>query len=189
MNRYDDPNKGYGNLTAKYFVEDYCKKYPDDQGNQIIYADDVVRPCNHKWASLAEQVIYYERRASTYGTCTECWESGPSYQPCQECYKGTHIPLELRGYIIDSQTVGKKMNKPHHTARAGLTYNRIHTDAMKLNRPSIEKQLIQDFKKKHPYWKDNEGFQFATHQKSYAVPELLRGFFGEYDELLNQKPI
>jgi hypothetical protein len=51
MDPYDDPNKGYGNdnLTAKYFVEDYCKKYPDDRGNQIIYAEDVVRPHTHKW--------------------------------------------------------------------------------------------------------------------------------------------
>ena len=57
MNPYDDPNKGYGtDFTAKNFVEDYCKKYPDDRGNQIIYAEDMVRPRNHKWASQAEQV-------------------------------------------------------------------------------------------------------------------------------------
>jgi hypothetical protein len=57
MNPYDDSNKVYGTgFTAKYFVEDYCKKYPDDRGNQIIYAEDMVRPRNHKWASQAEQV-------------------------------------------------------------------------------------------------------------------------------------
>jgi hypothetical protein len=99
------------------------------------------------------------------------------------------MPLELRGCIIDSQTIGEKMNKPHHTARAELTYNKICTDTMKFNRTAIEKQLIQDFEKKHPYWKDDEGFQFAPHQKSYAVRELLRGFLGEYDELLDQQRI
>jgi hypothetical protein len=32
------------------------------------------------------------------------------------------MPLDLGGYIIDSQTVGEKMKKPHHTARAGLAH-------------------------------------------------------------------
>jgi hypothetical protein len=88
---YDDPD----NDRVKYSVEYYCKKYPDDQGNQRIYAKDVVRPRNHKWADQAEQSkwrssyclktelnndngIYYKRRAPTYGTCAECWASGPT---------------------------------------------------------------------------------------------------------------
>jgi hypothetical protein len=187
----------------KYFVENYCKKYPDDRGHQRIYAEDVVRPRNHKWATLDEQVqwkssyvlgdgvneVYHERRAPTYGTCEACWASGPSYQPCLECDEGMYMPLGLRGYIIDSQTVGEKMKKPHHTARAGLTYNRIRRDTMKFVRLAIEKQLIQDFEKKNPDWKDDEGFKFAPHQKSYAIRELLIGFFGEYEEILNQKRI
>jgi hypothetical protein len=73
--------------------------------------------------------------------------------------------------------------------RAGLTYNKIHTDTIKFNCPAMEKKIIQDFEKKHPYWKDDEGFQFAPHNKSYTVGKLLRGFFGEYDELLDQKLI
>jgi hypothetical protein len=88
-NSYDDLNKD----PVKYYVEDYCKKHPDDRGNQSIHAEDVVRPYNHKWVDIAEQSkwlssywgdsndvkLYYERRAPTYGTCEECWASGPSY--------------------------------------------------------------------------------------------------------------
>jgi hypothetical protein len=151
-------------------------------------AEQVKRKSSHILGDFVDE-IYYDRRAPTYRTCAECWASGPSYQPCQECDKGTYMPLELIGYIIDSQTVGEKMNKPHHTARAGLTYNRIHTDTMKINCAAIKNQLIQDFEKKYPYWKDGEGFQFAPLQKSCGVRKLLRGFFEEYDELLNQKRI
>ena len=77
------------------------------------------------------------------------------------------------------------MKKPHHTARAGLTYNMICTDTMKFNGKAIKAQLIQDFEKAHPYWKDHKDeYQFAPHQTSYAERELVREFFGEYDELL-----
>jgi hypothetical protein len=134
--------------------------------------------------------FYYEQRAPIYGTCEECWASGPSYQLCQECDKVLYRPLELRGNTIDSQTLGDKMKKPHHTARAGLTYNKIRRDTMTFNRPAIGLRLEQDFNKKHPHWVDKEDdYQFATHQRSYAIRELHRKFFREYDELLNQKRI
>jgi hypothetical protein len=56
LNPRDSPNDHYSvNHRAKYFVEDYCKNYPDDQGNQRIYPEDVVRPRNHKWADQTEQ--------------------------------------------------------------------------------------------------------------------------------------
>jgi hypothetical protein len=133
---------------VKYVVSDYCKKYPDDQGNQRIHAEDVVRSRNHKWANLAEQPTwslniwiqsknFSEAGAPTYGTCAECWGSVSSYQPCQECGKGLYMHLELRGYIIDSQMVGEKMEKPHHTARAGLAYNKARTDTMRFNCEAI----------------------------------------------------
>jgi hypothetical protein len=159
-----------------------------------------VRPRNHKLANQAEQLkwqssyiigdredeIYHQRRAPTYGTCDGCWASGLSYQPCQECDNGEYMPLELKGYIIDSQSVATKLKKPHHTARAGLTYNVMRTDMMKFNRKAIKEQLIKDHDKEHPYWKDHEDeFQFALHQKSYAERGLVTAFFGEYDALLN----
>ncbi len=191
-----------GGNRVKYYVEDYCKNYPDDRGHQRIHAEDVVRPGNHKWAGEAEHSkwsssfwmgselnndshISYERRAPTYGTCAECWASGPSYQPCEECGKRPYMPLELRGYIIDSQTVGEKMNKPHHTARAGLTYNETRTDTMKFDRPRIEEQLIQDFERENPLILDD----FVKKEKTHAIRELIKNFFKEYDDLMNQKRI
>jgi hypothetical protein len=66
------------------------------------------------------------------------------------------MPLELEGYILDSQRVGEKMKKPHHTARAGPTYNMIRTDAMKFDRKAIKVQLPQDFNREHPFWMDDK---------------------------------
>jgi hypothetical protein len=78
------------------------------------------------------------------------------------------MPLALKGYILDSQSVGKKMKKPHHTARAGLTQNMIRTDTMKFDCKAVEAQLLQDFNVEHPFWKDNPNdYQFAPHQRSY----------------------
>jgi hypothetical protein len=172
---------------VKYIVSDYCKKYPDDQGNQRIHAED-------KWANLAEQGKWSsnicEARAPTYGTCAESWASGPSYQPCQEWDKDLYMPLELRGYIIYSQTVGKKMEKPHHTVRAGLvTYNKAHTDTMRFNREAITLQISQDLKKENPYLVDDEDHPMGPHQKTDAIRDLIKDFFQEYDELPNQKRI
>jgi hypothetical protein len=75
--------------------------------------------------------------------------------------------LALKGYILDSQTVGKKMEKPHHTARAELTYNTIHTDTMKFDRKAVEAQLLKGFNVEHPCWEDKkDDYQFAPHQRS-----------------------
>jgi hypothetical protein len=191
MNLYprDCPNDHSGNNRAKHFVEDCCKNYPNDRGNRRIYPEDVVRPRNHKWADQTEQlswqssyegeedqyIIYYNRRAPTYGTCNRCWATGPSYQPCQECDNSQYMTLELKGCILDSQRVGKKLKKPHHTSRAGLTYNTICTDAMKFDRKAIKAQLLQDFNREHPFWVDDEDEpQYAPHQRSYAIREVVR---------------
>jgi hypothetical protein len=134
--------------------------------------------------------IGYHRRAPTYGTCNGCWATGPSYQPCQECENGQYMPLALKGYILDSQRAGKKMKKPHHTARAGLAYNTIHTDVMKFNRKAVEAQLLQDFNVEHPFWNDNPNdYQFAPHQRSYEEREVITDFVKEREDLLNVQRI
>jgi hypothetical protein len=201
LNPIDCPNDHSGvNHRAKCFVEDYCKNYSNDQGNERIYPEDVVRPRNHKWADQMEQMswqlsceeedeqrcIYYVRQAPTYETCNGCWATGPSYQPCQECDSGNYTPLALKSCILDSQRFGKKMKKPHHTARAGLTYNTICTDTMKFNRKAVKAQLLQDSNVKHLFWVDKEGdYQFAPHQRSFAEHEVATCFFKEYEDLLN----
>jgi hypothetical protein len=92
-----------------YIVSDYCKKYPDDDGNERIYDNNMVRPRNHNWAGKDEQRKWFYQngyisraRVPTYGTCQDCWASGPNYQPCQECDKGPYKLLMYSGYIIDS---------------------------------------------------------------------------------------
>jgi hypothetical protein len=186
LNLRDCPNDHTGvNHRAKYFVEDYCKNYPDDRG----------RPRNHKWADQMEQMSWQSsweeeteqrcicnvRRAPTYGTCNGCWATGPSYQPCQECDNGHYMPLKLKGYILDSQRLGKKMKKPHHTARAGLTYNMIRTDTMKFDCKAIEAQLLQDCNIKHPFWVDDKDApKFAPDSRSYEEREFVTDFFKEY---------
>jgi hypothetical protein len=100
------------------------------------------------------------------------------------------MPLALKGYILDSQRVSEKMKKPHHTARAGLTYNMIRTDAMKLDRKAVKAQLLQDFNVEHPFWVDDKDApQFAPHQRSYEEREVVTDFFIEYEDLLNVQRI
>jgi hypothetical protein len=40
LNPRDCPNDHSDSNQAKYFVEDYCKKYPNDRGNRRIYPED-----------------------------------------------------------------------------------------------------------------------------------------------------
>jgi hypothetical protein len=115
----------------------------------------------------------------------------PAINPVKaECDKGLYMPLEMRGYIIDSQTFGKKMKKPHHTARAGLTQDKATTDdTMKFDCEAITLQITQDFEKEHSYFKDDKEDSFGPHRKTDAIRDIIQDFFQECDELLNQKRI
>jgi hypothetical protein len=97
--------------------------------------------------------------------------------------------LALKGCILDSQTVGKKMKKPHHTARAGLTYNTIRTDTMKFDRKAVKAQLLQDFNVEHTCWEDKEDdYQLAPHQRSFAEREVGSGQ-GEQEVQVSRVPL
>jgi hypothetical protein len=77
------------------------------------------------------------------------------------------MSLALKGYILDSLTVGKKMKKPHHTARAGLTHSTICTDTMKFDHKAVKAQPFEDFNVEHSFWVDKEDdYQFSPHQRS-----------------------
>ncbi len=39
----------------RYIVKDYCKKYPNDRGDQNINDEDVVQPPNHKWIDQGDE--------------------------------------------------------------------------------------------------------------------------------------
>jgi hypothetical protein len=54
----------------------------------------------------------------------------------------------------------------------------------------IKAHLHQDFLQEHPGWVDNKfGYQYAPHQRSDAIGEVVRDFFKEYDDLLNVQRI
>jgi hypothetical protein len=118
-------------FPLRYNVQDYCRKYPDDPGNQIINDGDVVRPHDLKWTGRNEQHEWVRDNhlsthgVPTYGTCAHCWSSGPSYDTCAECKKGIYKPLSFEEAILDSQTLSTKMNKPHQPARAGGTHTEV----------------------------------------------------------------
>jgi hypothetical protein len=57
------------------------------------------------------------------------------------------MPIELRGYIIHSQRGDKRMEKPYHTARVGLMFNKVCTDTIKLNHDVIKLQLFSRLQK------------------------------------------
>jgi hypothetical protein len=118
-------------FPLRYNVQDYCRKYPDDPGNQIINDGDVVRPRDFKWAGRNEQhECVWDNHLSThgvptYGTCAHSWSSGPSYNTCAECKKGIYKPLSSEEAILDSQTLSTKMSKLHQTARAEGSHTEV----------------------------------------------------------------
>jgi hypothetical protein len=135
---------------VRYNVQDYCKKYPDDPGDQIN-DQDVVRPQNLKWADQNEQQEWVrDKHLSThgvpaYGTCAVCWSSGPSYETCAECMKSHYKPLSLWEAIPDSKTFSKKMKKPNQTAKAGGTHTKVGRDMTVFNPHNITPQMLHIF--------------------------------------------
>ncbi len=122
-------------FPLRYNVQDYCRKYPDIPGNQIINDGDVVRPRDLKWAGQNEQHEWVRDNhlsthgVLTYGTCAHCWSSGPSYDTCAECKKGIYKPLSFEEAILDSQTLSTKNEqtpsncKIRRHAHRGLTWH------------------------------------------------------------------
>jgi hypothetical protein len=82
--------------------------------------------------------------------------------------------------------LAKKLKKPHHTARAGLTYNKIRMDTMKFSHSAITAQLTQDFEKENPYLVDDKDWPYIKYQKTDAICELIKDFFDPIMTLLDQ---
>jgi hypothetical protein len=168
-------------FPLRYNVQDYCRKYPDDPGNQIINDGDVVRPRDLKWAGRNEQHEWVRDNhlsthgVLTYGTCAHCWSSGPSYDTCAECKKGIYKPLSFEEAILDSQTLSTKMNKPHQTARAGCTHTEVRHDMALFNPKDIAVQMHHIFEKKNAHLKNE--FDHGVDLYSMGVWNTLHAFF------------
>jgi hypothetical protein len=172
-----------------YNVQDYCRKYPDDTGNQIINNRDVVRPRDLKWAGRNEQHEWAgdnhlsTHGVPTYGTCAHCWSSGPSYDTCAKCKKDIYKPLSFEDVILDSQTLSTKMNKPHQTARAGCTHTVVRHDTTLFNPKDIAVQMHHIFEKKNAHLKNK--FDHGVDLYSMRVWNSLHAFFKDYNGLFH----
>ena len=94
----------------RYIIRDYCKKYPNDPGDQDINEKDVARPSNHKWAEHGlEKAEKWKTVVGipTYGTCSICWNIGPAYKKCTECGVVEYQVVNYMHYILDSQTIAR----------------------------------------------------------------------------------
>jgi hypothetical protein len=176
-------------FPLRYNVQDYCRKYPDDPGNQIINNGDVVRPRDLKWAGRNEQHEWVrDNHLSThgvpaYGTCAHCWSSGPSYDTCAECKKGIYKPLSFEEAILDSQTLSTKMNKTHQIARAGCTHTEVRHDTTLFNPKDIAVQMHHIFEKKNAHLKKE--WDHGVDLYSMGVWNTLQAFFKDYNGLFH----
>jgi hypothetical protein len=118
-------------------VRDYCSKYPTtDPGDQDINEENVVRPQKHKWADKEDITRSWRldanRKSSavflTYRTCGTCWTSGPvCYKKCSRCDLEEYQAVQCNNYILDSQTIAKKLGKHHKIAKTSHKQNWLRT--------------------------------------------------------------
>jgi hypothetical protein len=118
-----------------YIVEHYCRKYPDDPGDQPLNDDDVVRPTNHLWANHEESQTWRNAitrksitHSTTYGLCCNCYTSGPINMGCLDgCGTGEYKTVQCGNYTFDCQTIAEKLGKHHATAMAGRKQKWLRT--------------------------------------------------------------
>jgi hypothetical protein len=115
---------------TRYIIKDYCKKYPNNPGDQNIHDDDVVRPLNKKWSDSTESERcrpQLKRKSCvglrTYGNCGSCWASGPAYKSCITCVCDEYRCVTSFGYVLDSQTLAQKLGTNHEIAIANWKQN------------------------------------------------------------------
>jgi hypothetical protein len=107
-----------------------------------------------KWADFEENKKWINMSSlglPTYGACEFCWASEPTYKKCTNCTLDEYQVVYRKNFILDSQTLAKKMGKPHETAKVNHTQNWIRTEGVKLTESklhlmidSIKNNLIQD---------------------------------------------
>jgi len=107
----------------KYIIRGYNL---ETYGAEYIKDEDVVRPSNHKfsrqidwtenwlWKSMADH--------ETYGTCDECFDSGPVWEVCRYCGKGQlYVVFCFGGYQLDSISLSERLERGLWRQRADRT--------------------------------------------------------------------
>jgi hypothetical protein len=108
----------------------YLVNYTEDQAGLDMREEDVVRPVNRKWTNRygKEQKSWRKKsngHCQTYGSCQNCFKSGPVGKYCNECYlpnariQPGYVMLVSSDYMamLDSVTIAEMLNRPHDTAK------------------------------------------------------------------------
>ena len=83
----------------------------DEQEDDDILEENVVRPDNHKWCvqggeKTATWILKSTECCPTYGYCILCYISGPVGKTCMTHMDMTYrVILTSRQYILDSKTL------------------------------------------------------------------------------------
>jgi hypothetical protein len=158
----------------RYIIKDYCKKYPNDPGDQNIHDDD-----NKKWGDTRETDFWRleANRLScvgllTYGNCGSCWSSGHAYKSCITCVCDEYRVVESHRHVLDSQTISEKLSTNHEISKANRKQNWTRTVGARFNTDTI--RLVHERKPKNI--EDAEGRGGIVQQDIYQ-------FLDEYKEV------
>ena len=139
------------------------KNYTPDQQGQDIRAEDVVRPVNHKMAGPDEVTTWRALsadRAPTYGSCANCFRSGPIARLCNNCNEdnvtlnknGLHYEIlqtrfeNGKSAALDSITLSEIFRAGHETARADRDVLWLRTPVRSYSRIMLDNYLYRVFK-------------------------------------------
>ncbi len=174
---YETYEKGNTN-PMRYIVKNYCKKYPNDPGDQDIHEEDVARPSNHRWAERQKHDMKVTSTVGipTYGTCSLCWNSGPAYKMCKKCGLVEYQVVVYDKYILDSQTIAELLGKQHETAKANRLQHWIRTEALRFSTDC----LCLMIEKKDRSIEDAEG-------RKKKINKEFWDFLRFYDDILIEK--
>jgi hypothetical protein len=134
-------------IVAGYNPATYMEERKDPS---VIRGEDVVRPPNHKaWKadrpgeSTEEMPLYKSvAKVPTYGSCEDCYSSGPVGKLCIFCHNGTQYKVVLHcHHIIDSVTLAQAMERGHEPARADCCFWWIRDPMFHLNSDGITRCL------------------------------------------------
>jgi hypothetical protein len=172
----DKQNRDIQNGNRKlYIVAHYCRKYPDDPGDQLMNNKDMVRPKDHLWVDPTESKKWrssVDRKSNiystTYGLCNNCYTSGPINMECIDgCKTGEYKTVQHGNYTFDCQTIAEKLGKHHKKAMAGCKQKWLRTTCHRFDMQCIRTRI----ETKHKHIEDAEERKRTVNQEYEAFME------------------
>ena len=110
--------------TTRYIIQGYN---PDSYGQEYIKEEDVVRPSNHKYTTEIDQLNNWTLKScaghATYGTCEECFDSGPVWKKCRHCGQGqVYLIFRFGDVELDSIELSEQLERDILFQRADRTF-------------------------------------------------------------------